>query len=98
MAYAIFEVKKENASIVEALKRDDVVSRQSLWTRDAASLGTEGEGLFVKITGDEEAVKKAAELVGDKGTLLAGDKKERINAKFIEDEEKANEGMGFVFG
>ncbi len=98
MAYAIFEIKKEDESIVEEVKKDDLVSRQSIWTRDAKSLGIEGDSVFLKIEGDEEAIKKAEEILEDKARLLEGEEKEKVNEKFIADEEKASEGMGFIFG
>lgn len=98
MAYAIFEIKKEDESAVEEIKKDDLVSRQSIWTRDAKSLGIEGDSVFLKIEGDEEAIKKAEEILGEKAKKLEGEEKEKVNEKFVADEEKASEGMGFIFG
>jgi hypothetical protein len=98
MAYAIFEIEKENAGVVDEIKKDDMVSRQSIWTRDAASLGLEGESIFLKIEGSEEAIERAEEIMGDKAKKVEGEKAEEINAKFVADEEKASEGMGFIFG
>lgn len=97
MAYAIFEVSKENIRIIDTLKQDDLISRQSIYVRDAASLNMEGNALYLKIEGDEQAIRRAYEMYG-KATALDGEKKERINKEFIGDEEKASEGMGFIFG
>ena len=58
MAYGIFKVDQKHASEIENLKKDDLIGRQSIWTRDAASLGAEGYNLFVKIEGDEKAIQK----------------------------------------
>ena len=98
MAYAIYEIGKENAGIVDEIKRDDLVSRQSIWTRDAASLGIEGESIFLKIEGSEKAIERAEEIMGGKAKKVEGKEAEEINAKFVADEEKASEGMGFIFG
>ena len=98
MSYAIFEVEKENESVIEEVKKDDLVSRQSIWTRDAKSFGIEGDIIFLKIEGSEEAIKKAEELLGDKAKKLEGEEKDKINAKFVEDEDMASQGMGFIFG
>ncbi len=98
MAYAIFEIEKENEKIIDEIKKDDLVSRQSIWTRDAKSLGLEGENIYLKIEGDEKAIEKAKEIIGDKGKLLEGEEAVKINEKFVADEEKASEGMGFIFG
>lgn len=98
MAYAIFEIEKGKAHVVDEIKKDDLISRQSIWTRDAASLGIEGDTLFLKIEGDEQALKKAEEFLKETARPLEGDKKEEVNAKFVADDEKASEGMGFIFG
>lgn len=98
MVYAIFKIAQEHTSEIENLKKDDLISRQSIWTRDATSLGAEGDFLFLKIEGDERALEKAEDIIGDKAQLLKNDEKDDINAKFIADDEKANEGMGFIFG
>ncbi len=98
MAYEIFEVSKENENIIEEVKKDDLVMRQSIWTRDAKSLGKDGNSIFLKIEGNEEALKKAEEILKDKARKLEGKEKEEINKKFVGDEEAASEGMGFIFG
>lgn len=98
MAYAIFELKKEDERIIEEIKKDDLVSRQSIWTRDAKSLGKEGDNIFLKIEGSKEAIKKAEEILKGKAKKLEGKEMEEVNIKFVEDEEKASEGMGFIFG
>ena len=98
MAYEIFEISKENESIIEEVKNDDLVMRQSIWTRDAKSLGKEGNSIFLKIEGSQEALKKAEEILKEKAKKLEGESREEINKKFIEDEEAANQGMGFIFG
>ena len=98
MAYEIFEIKRDDESIIEEVKNDDLIMRQSIWTRDAKSLGMDGDNVFLKIEGDEKAIEKAKEIIGDKGKLLGGEEAEKINEKFVADEEKASEGMGFIFG
>ncbi|MBC7128897.1 MAG: hypothetical protein H5T45_04100 [Thermoplasmatales archaeon] len=98
MGYEIFEVTKENEKIFDELAKDDIVSRQSIWKRDAKSLGIEGNSIFIKIEGSEEAIKRAEEILKDKVKKIEGERKEEINKKFVEDEESASAGMGFIFG
>ena len=98
MPYAIFELKKEDERIIEEIKKDELVSRQSIWTRDAKSLDREGNSIFLKIEGSEKAIKKAEEILVGKAKKLEGKEMEEVNIKFVEDEEKASEGMGFIFG
>ena len=98
MAYAIFKINKENENVINEIKKDDVISRQSIWNRDSASLGVEGDFIFLKIEGEKEAIEKAKEVLREKADLLEGKESEEINKKFMADEEKASEGMGFIFG
>ncbi|HEC76620.1 MAG TPA: hypothetical protein ENI33_05135 [Thermoplasmatales archaeon] len=98
MVYAIFKISKENEGIIDEIKKDDLVSRQSIWNRSSASLGIEGDFIFLKIEGEEKAIEKAKEILRDKADLLEGKEKEDINEKFVADDEKASEGMGFIFG
>ena len=98
MAYEIFELKKEGMTKVDEIKSDDLIGRQSIWLRDEKSLGLDGDNMFLKIEGDEKAVKKAEELLGETATMISGGKKEEINKRFIADDEKSSEGMGFIFG
>jgi len=97
MDYEIFEISKENENIVDEISKDDIVSRQSIWKRDAKSLGMEGNSIFLKIEGSHEAIRRAEEIIKDKAKKVEGKRKDEINKKFIEDEERASAGMGFIF-
>ncbi|MCD6512169.1 MAG: hypothetical protein J7K61_01015 [Thermoplasmata archaeon] len=98
MAYSIFEVKRENEAVIEEIKKDDVVGRQSIVTRDAKSLEMDGNVIYLKIEGSKEAIERAKKMLEGKAKLLEGEETEKINKKIVEDEEAANEGMGFIFG
>lgn len=100
MASAIFEIKREKEKEMDALKEDDIVSRQSITIRDAKSLGMEGESIYIKIEGSDEAIERAEEIVKEKslGKKLSEDEAKPIDDKIKEEEESASEGMGFIFG
>ncbi len=80
----------------EVLKKDDVVGRQSIYVRDARSLGIAEEGYFIIIDGSDEAVKKADALL--KGLAEKYKKKDEVIRKFEEEEAKATEAFGFIIG
>jgi len=61
MPYAIFKIG--NPRDIDNVVRDDMISRQSITTRDAKSLGLKGNHFYVKIEGASEAIKKAEALV-----------------------------------
>ena len=62
MTYVIFEVKSENIGKINKLIKDDLVSRQSILTRDSNSLNIKGDYSYVKIEGSKDGLKMAKEL------------------------------------
>ena len=98
MAYVIFEVNSEDVGKINSLIKDDLVSRQSILTRDASSLDMKGDVSFVKIEGSDAGLKQAKNLAKELGfKLLAAKKAEEINKSIAEQEESAASGMGMIF-
>ena len=98
MAYIIITVPNENKNKIKEVLRDDIVSRQSITTRDAGALKIEKEVQYVLIEGNDSALDRAKELFKDLGTVEEGQAAEDIYAKFKADEEGAAVGVGFLFG
>jgi hypothetical protein len=98
MAYIIFEVKKEDSGKINSIIKDDLVSRQSITTRDANSLEIKGESTYLKIEGSENGLKKAEELAKE-ADLKKLDKKQadEINEKINAQDDSAASGMGMIF-
>ncbi len=98
MSYVIFEVKSEDAGKINNVIKDDIVSRQSILTRDSSSLNIDGNILFLKIEGSQDGIKKAEELAKEQGfSKLDNKKAEEINKKIAEQEDSAASGMGMIF-
>ena len=98
MRYVIFEVKTEDAGKMNKVTDDDLVSRQSILTRDARSLDVDKDVLYLKIEGSDEAVEKAKKLAEEQGFKKLDEKQaEDINQKIKEQEESAADGMGMIF-
>ena len=98
MAYVIFEVKSEDAGKINKIIKDDLVSRQSILTRDSSSLNLKGEFRYLKIEGSEAGVKKAEELAKEYELKKLDEKKAKeINDKIAEQEDSAATGMGMIF-
>ena len=98
MTYVIFEVKSENVGEIDKMIRDDLVSRQSILTRDSSSLDIKENVFYVKIEGSKEGLKKAEELAKELKFKKLGKKKaEGINKKIEEQEDSAASGMGMIF-
>ena len=98
MTYLIFEVKKENSGKINTIIKDDLVSRQSIITRDASSLEIKGEATYLKIDGNEEALKKAEELGKELGFKKLDEKQAKeVNEKIETQDDSAASGMGMIF-
>jgi len=98
MTYVIFEVKKENSGKINTIIKDDLVSRQSIITRDASSLEIKGEATYLKIEGSKEALKKAEELAKELGFKKLDEKQAKeINGKIEVQDDSAASGMGMIF-
>lgn len=99
MSYIIFEVKNDHAGNISKLTKDDLVSRQSILTRDASALDIDKDVSYVKIEGSQEGLKKAKELAEEQGFAKLSEKDAKeINDKILAEEEEAADGMGMIFG
>jgi hypothetical protein len=99
MTYVIFEVKTENIAKINDLLKDDLISRQSILTRDSSSLNIDKDVSYLKIEGSIEGIKKAEELAKEfKFKKLSVKEAEEINKKIEDQENSAADGMGMIFG
>ena len=99
MAYVIFEVKSESIAKINDLLKDDLISRQSILTRDSNSLNIDKDVSYLKIEGSNEGIKKAEELAKEfEFKKLSQKDAEEINRKIEEQENSAADGMGMIFG
>jgi hypothetical protein len=98
LAYLIFEVKSDEIGKINKLIKDDLISRQSILTRDSSSLNLKGESSYLKIEGSDEGLKRAKELAKELELKKLDDKKAKeINTKMQEQEDSAASGMGMIF-
>lgn len=98
MGYLVFRILTKDSRKLEEILKDDIVSRQSISTRDARSLGAPGEGTLVLIEGSEKALHRADELLKGMGEKLHGREAEHVHELFRREAEDVASGVGFVFG
>ena len=84
------------SKLKEALHKDDFVSRASIMFREGSLIGK--KDYFCLISGTEEQCKKALEI--SKDLAKEADKKDahEFISKIREEEQKAAEGLGGIFG
>lgn len=97
MAWTLFDVPSSKKGELDALLRDDLLSRQSQKVRDAAAAGGPSGSLYVLLEGSAEAMRRADELLAAVGTKPAPAESEALYRRFKEEEENASTGMGLFF-
>ena len=97
MAWTIFTVPSTKRSELDAVLKDDVLSRQSQKLREAAAVGGPAGALYVLLEGSADAIRRADELLAPVGTKLAPNEAEPLYHRFKEEEEAASSGMGLFF-
>ncbi len=94
--YKVFEIQRINVNKAKELLTDDVISRQSIFIRDAKAFDIDKDVQYILIEGSEEALKKASELFKD--IANEPENKYEIYKNFKLQEESAAEGIGMIFG
>jgi hypothetical protein len=79
----------------DAIKKDDLVGRQSIKVKDASMYSKE-KGFFFVVDGSEKAIHKADELLKEFGSKYAH--KNDVLAKLDKEEDEANSAFGFILG
>ncbi len=97
MAWTIAVVPSGKRGELDAVLKDDVVSRQSQKVRDAVALGGPADATYVLIEGSPDAVRRAEELLGKLGEKLPAADAEALYRRFKDEEEAASAGMGLFF-
>ncbi|MBN1896857.1 MAG: hypothetical protein JW789_03990 [Candidatus Aenigmarchaeota archaeon] len=98
MKVVFFIGKDKFGSAKNRLYADEVVSKQSITTRDNAAMGKDTEGYYIVIDGNEEAITKAKEIIKDDAKLLKGAEAEEIIKAIESQESNAADGFGAIFG
>ena len=96
---AVFFMGMENYSKAKNIVfADDMLARQSVNFREARALGLHKDGYYLEIDGPQEAIHRAKELLKDIAKEVEHKEKEEVLHKIKEEEDKAAEGFGSLFG
>ena len=82
--------------IKDVLLKDDMVSRSSMLFKEGSII--KQQGYYCYISGTEEQCKKALEISKELAKEVTGKEKENLISKIKEEEDKASEGLGGIFG
>ncbi len=91
----LFKIKKNLESFKNVLLNDDILSRSSFIIRESTALGEKENFYYCFFSGTEEQCKRALELLKD---LAEVEKNDEVISKIKEEQDKAAEGFGAIFG
>jgi len=97
MAWTLFVVPSAKRPELDAVLKDDVLSRQSQTLRDAKAMGGPADATYVLLEGAAEAMQRADSLLAPLGAKPASADAEALHRRFKEEEEAASAGMGLFF-
>jgi|HubBroStandDraft_1064217.scaffolds.fasta_scaffold00319_27 hypothetical protein len=97
MAWTLFSVPSSKRGELDAVLKDDILSRQSQKVRDAKAMAGPADATYVLLEGSADAMKRGDELLAPVGTKLPPNEAEPLYRKFKEEEESASAGMGLFF-
>jgi hypothetical protein len=97
MAWTIFSVPSSKRAELDAVLKDDLISRQSQKLRDAAALGGPADQTYILIEGSAEGVARAQALLAPVGTALPVVEGATLHQRFRDEEDAASAGMGLFF-
>ena len=93
----VYLISADNKAAAEdLLKKDDIVSRASINIRSCGSLDSNEDGFFFILSGSEEQLSRAAELLKGKTGIFKD--QNAVLATFDNQESLAVEGFGGIFG
>ena len=97
MPWTLFRVPASRRPELEAVLKDDQLSRQSQKLREASGFGGPAGELYVLVEGGAPAVERARELLGPIGTRLEAGEAEALYRRLRDEDENASAGMGLFF-
>jgi hypothetical protein len=97
MPWTLYSVPSAKRPELDAVLKDDVVSRQSQKVRDAGALGGPADRVYVLVEGSPEGVARADQLIATVGEKLAPADATALHQKFKDEEDAASSGMGLFF-
>ncbi len=89
---------KNLQKVKDALLKDDAVSRASITFKEASAYGGKAGNYYCYMSGLEEQCKRALEMAKDSAKELKGKEKEDFVKKIKDEEQKASEAFGGIFG
>jgi len=95
--FKVYELNKENRSIIDKLLADDVIGRQSIIYKDGTNYGYDSKFLVI-IEGSPDIFQSVKNLSENELKELPEKQEEEVYKKIKSEEDNSKDGMGFLFG
>lgn len=93
----VLELESKNMQkLKEVLNKDEIVNRASITFRDGSIIGK--KNYFCYISGLDTQIQRAIEISKDLAKRAAEADEKAVIQKIKEEEQRAGEGMGAIFG
>ena len=86
------------SSMKDAIFKDETVNRASITVTSASSLNLDKEGSFIIITGSEESIDQASEILKSDGKELDETESMEVLDRLKDTQDSAASGLGSIFG
>lgn len=96
--YALYLLKKSDKTVIDKILGDDIIGRQALTQKDAASYGLPDGNILLLYEGSAEADSRMKELFGSFLKLLEEPEAKEVYQKIKDEESQAEGGLGYIFG
>jgi len=98
MAWKVFCIEPAKIKEIDEALKDDIVSRQSIYIRDAKALGLDNKVRYVLVEGDAKAVDRAVEIFTKFAKIAPENEGNDVRNRIKSFEEDAASGIGNIFG
>lgn len=95
---AVYILQKNNRNVYDSLIADDVVGRQTVILKDASTYVQSLDGYLIYYEGSAEAAKRMEDVSNGLVKRLDPRLEKEVLDKIREEDDKAEGGMGFLFG
>lgn len=95
---ALYILQKANRGVFDQITSDDILGRQTLNLKEAANYIANAADLIVYYEGSDEGRKRLEQLFGKFLQRLAAKTEENVIKQIKEEDSRAEDGMGFLFG
>ncbi|MCL5732412.1 MAG: hypothetical protein M1285_03340 [Candidatus Thermoplasmatota archaeon] len=95
---ALYILQKANKGVFDQIASDDILGRQTLNLKEAANYIPNASDLILYYEGSDDGRKRLEQLFGNYLQRMAAKTEEDVIKQIKEEDSRAEDGMGFLFG